>query len=110
MAKDANDVTCAGAQAPVPMVGVVSSAKVEEWNDAYRVVDVENIFVLAAMDMELSDAEIVVVLAVANAITAMAKVCAFVQSVMVNKMFMILAQNVMAMLKWVDFKTWILNI
>ena len=30
MAKDANDVTCAGAQAPVPMVGVVSSAKVEE--------------------------------------------------------------------------------
>ncbi|RGW78212.1 hypothetical protein DWV53_09590 [Segatella copri] len=62
-------------------------------------VDVENIFVLAAMDMELSDAEIVVVLAVANAITAMAKVCAFVQSVMVNKMFMILAQNVMAMLK-----------
>ncbi len=110
MAKDANDVTCAGAQAPVPMVGGVSSAKVEEWNDAYRVVDVENIFVLAAMDMELSDAEIVVVLAVANAITAMAKVCAFVQSVMVNKMFMILAQNVMAMLKWVDFKTWILNI
>ena len=109
MAKDANDVTCAGAQAPVPMVGGVSSAKVEEWNDAYRVVDVENIFVLAAMDMELSDAEIVVVLAVANAITAMAKVCAFVQSVMVNKMFMILAQNVMAMLKWVDFKTWILN-
>ena len=110
MAKDANDVTCAGAQALVPMVGGVSSAKVEEWNDAYRVVDVENIFVLAAMDMELSDAEIVVVLAVANAIPAMAKVCAFVQSVMVNKMFMILAQNVMAMLKWVDFKTWILNI
>jgi len=30
MAKDANDVTCAGAQAPVPMVGGVSSAKVEE--------------------------------------------------------------------------------
>ena len=110
MAKDANDVTCAGAQAPVPMVGGVSSAKVEEWNDAYRVVDVENIFVLAAMDMELSDVEIVVVLAVANAISVMVKVCAFVQSVMVNKMFMKLAQNVMAMLKWVDFKTWILNI
>ena len=62
-------------------------------------VDVENIFVLAAMDMELSDVEIVVVLAVANAITAMAKVCAFVQSVMVNKMFMILAQNVVAKVK-----------
>ena len=30
MEKDANDVTCAGAQATVPMVGVVSSAKVEE--------------------------------------------------------------------------------
>ncbi|WOF97023.1 hypothetical protein RJT12_16635 [Segatella copri] len=49
--------------------------------------------------MELSDVEIVVVLAVANAITAMAKVCAFVQSVMVNKMFMILAQNVVAKVK-----------
>ena len=49
--------------------------------------------------MELSDVEIVVVLAVANAISVMVKVCEFVQSVMVNKMFMKLAQNVMAMLK-----------
>ena len=49
--------------------------------------------------MELSDVEIVVVLAVANAISVMVKVCAFVQSVMVNKMFMKLVQNVMAMLK-----------
>lgn len=81
------------------MVGSVSSAKAEEFNGAYRVADVGRIFVQAAMGMEFSDVEIVVVLAVANVISAMAKVCVFALSAMVNKMYMVHALNVVAKVK-----------
>lgn len=99
MAREVLVVICAGALAQVQMVGSVSSVKAEEFNDAYRVVDVGSVYALAAMGMEFFDVVIVVVLEVANAISAMVKVSVFALSVMENKMYMVHAQNVMAMAK-----------